>query len=89
MADGAHFVGIDAENAVVVGGFIAEFLFNRVGKLIAVCFCRAACHTHAAEGVYAAAQGRVGLKTDNQFIFFVDIAGCIGHKGRDVLGVNV
>ena len=85
----AHFVGIHAEHAVVVGGFKAENFLDRVRKLVAVSFRRTARHTHPAERVYPAAQRRVGLQADDQLVVFVNIARVIGDERRDMLGVHV
>ena len=49
VARGAHVVGIGGENAVVVRLVVFEFVFDRVGNLIAVGLAGRAHHAHAAE----------------------------------------
>ena len=79
----AHFIGIGAEDAVVMGGAVAEFVFHLLTELIAVGFARLLDHAHAAEGVHAPLERAVGLQADDDLVGLVDIAGGgAGDEGR-------
>ena len=54
MAGGAHLVGIDVEYAVVMRGLIGKFLFDLIGKAVAVRLAGAPRHADPAEGIDAA-----------------------------------
>ena len=77
LAGGAHFISICTEHTVVVGGAEAEFFFHLIRKLVAVCLASLARHTDAAKGIHTAAKRATRLHTNNQFVFFVNIAGRI------------
>ena len=89
LAGGAHFVGIGAEHALVMGGAEAEFFLHLVGELVAVGLAGLLGHAHTAEGVHAALQGAVGLQAENEFAGLVDIAGGIAGEGRDRGGIHI
>ena len=54
VAGGAHFVGIDVKDAVVMRGLVFEFRFDEVGQFVAVCFARLPRHADPAEGIDSA-----------------------------------
>ena len=89
MACGADFIGVYAENAVVVGGAVFKIALYVLRKRVAVGLAGFSGHVDTAERIYAAAQGAVGLKADDQLVFLVEIAGLIAGKRGYRLCVNV
>ena len=89
VARGAHVVGIGGENAVVVRLVVFEFVFDRVGNLIAVGLAGGAHHAHAAERVAGALQRLVRLQADDDLVLLVEIAGAERGDRDDRVGVDL
>ena len=88
LSRGKHLVGVDAENALVVGGAVGKLFEDALRHLIAVFLTGLLRHPHAAERVDPALKRAAGLEADDQFIFLVEIAGLIMGQRGDMLGVD-
>ena len=81
--------GIDVKHTVVVGLAILEDLLHLGVHLAAVGFQRLSHHTDAAKGHNGALQGSIGLQTNDDFLVFVDITGCISVNVADGGSVHI
>ncbi len=85
LAGLAHFLGVDTEHPVVVGGAVTEFVFHLVAEPVAVGGAGLAGHADAAEGVDPPLQGLVGLQPNDEFLVLVDVTrGVAGQRGNGV-----
>ena len=89
VAGGLHFRRIDAENAVIVGGSVAEMLPDGVRQLEAVILAGLLGHPDAAERIDAALQGPPGLQADDDFVLTVEIAGRVIQQGRHRCRIDI
>lgn len=89
MPCGAHLVGVRAENSVVVGRVVPEFVLDFIAHLVAVSFARAARHADPAERIYAAAKRRIRLKPNDDFVLAVDVARGVRRNRGHAFRVHV
>ena len=71
---------VDTEHTVVVRRTECKFLFDLIGQLISVCLARFPRHIDAAEWVDGTLERHIGLQTDDNFIFPIQITGCEGAE---------
>lgn len=85
----ADLLGVDVEHAVVVRlAVVGENILNLLVHVDAVLLAGARYDVDAAEGLDGALEQLVGLQTDDQLLFFVDVAGFVRSDGRNGLVVQ-
>ena len=79
FAGAAHFGRVRVVNAVVMRlAVFGKYGINLGGELVAVHIQRLLRHFNSAEGLQGALKRLVGLKSDDFFKLFIDIARAVG-----------
>ena len=87
--EGAHFLGVSTEHTFVVRRAVLHLLHHVVADLVTISFCSLMAHAHTAERVHRTLQRSIRLKTDDQFIFLVEVTGLVVKKTGNVVHIHV